>query len=351
MPDLRYHAIRFGLEGFWLTGAHLMARPFLGGVGAILTLHQVSPDPPPEFAPNRILGITPDFLDAVIKRVRKAGLDLVDLDEARRRLTTPGTHRRFVALTFDDGYRDNLVHALPVLKRNEVPATIYLATALTSGKGTLWWKALEEIIASRDAIAVPIEGERRHFACDTLERKEEAFREIYWWLRSLDPVRQGAAVRDLTRSYGFDAQAQCRALIMGWDEVVEMAREPLITFGAHTIDHVAVASVGADEARRQIRVGGEVMASHLGARPRHFSFPYGSPCAAGPRDFAIARELGFATAVTTRPGVLYPEHAEHLTALPRVSLNGEYQSLRYLDVLLSGLPFFVLNRFGRLNVA
>jgi peptidoglycan/xylan/chitin deacetylase (PgdA/CDA1 family) len=114
---------------------------------------------------------------------------------------------------------------------------------------------------------------------------------------------------------------------------------------------VAVATLPAEEARRQMRAGAEVMAATLGERPRHFSYPYGSACAAGPRDFGIARELGFDTAVTTRPGVLYAEHADHLTALPRVSLNGDYQALRYLDVLLSGLPFFVMNRFGRLNVA
>jgi hypothetical protein len=50
----------------------------------------------------------------------------------------------------------------------------------------------------------------------------------------------------------------------------------------------------------------------------------------------VAAELGFKTGVTTRPGVLFPEHGDHLTALPRISLNGQFQRLRYLRVLLSG---------------
>ena len=62
---------------------------------------------------------------------------------------------------------------------------------------------------------------------------------------------------------------------------------------------------------------------------------------------AIAAELGFKTAVTTRPGVLFPEHAEHLTALPRISLNGEYQQPRYAKVLMSGAATALWNGFRR----
>jgi peptidoglycan/xylan/chitin deacetylase (PgdA/CDA1 family) len=65
----------------------------------------------------------------------------------------------------------------------------------------------------------------------------------------------------------------------------------------------------------------------------------------------LAQCLGFKTAVTTRPGVLYPEHREYLTALPRVSLNGQFQALRFIDVFLSGAPFALWNRFKRVDNA
>jgi len=88
-----------------------------------------------------------------------------------------------------------------------------------------------------------------------------------------------------------------------------------------------------------------VIEAALGARPAHLSYPYGDPGSAGPREFAIAAELGFKTAVTTQPGVLFRGHAMHLTALPRISLNGEYQQLRYVRVLLSGSATAMWNGF------
>ena len=60
---------------------------------------------------------------------------------------------------------------------------------------------------------------------------------------------------------------------------------------------------------------------------------------------ALAREAGFKTAVTTRKGMLFGDHRRYLTALPRVSLNGEYQSLTYTALYLSGAPFALWNRF------
>ena len=89
----------------------------------------------------------------------------------------------------------------------------------------------------------------------------------------------------------------------------------------------------------------------LGARPAHFSYPVGDGSAAGPREFALARELGFKTAVTTRPGVLFPEHRDHLMALPRLSLNGEFQRLRYVKVLTSGAATALWNGFRRVDAA
>ncbi|MEL7544257.1 MAG: polysaccharide deacetylase family protein, partial [Pseudomonadota bacterium] len=120
---------------------------------------------------------------------------------------------------------------------------------------------------------------------------------------------------------------------------------------AHTSCHFAAAKLAPDELHTEITTNMIRLEQELGEPPRHFSYPYGCENSAGPRDFSLVQDLGFATAVTTRKGMIFPEHAAHLTALPRFSLNGDFQDLRALEVLLSGLPFALLNRGRRVNVS
>jgi peptidoglycan/xylan/chitin deacetylase (PgdA/CDA1 family) len=105
------------------------------------------------------------------------------------------------------------------------------------------------------------------------------------------------------------------------------------------------------QARSEMAMSRAVIEASLGLKPDHLSYPGGDPTSAGPREFRIATELGFKTAVTTRPGVLFPEHGQHLTALPRISLNGEHQQSRYVGVLLSGAATALWNGFRRVDAA
>jgi peptidoglycan/xylan/chitin deacetylase (PgdA/CDA1 family) len=98
-------------------------------------------------------------------------------------------------------------------------------------------------------------------------------------------------------------------------------------------------------------LGRSVIEAALSVRPQHLSYPYGDRTTAGPREFEVAAELGFKTAVTTRPGVLFAEHGKHLTALPRISLNGDFQRMRYVRVLLSGSATAMWNSFRRVEAA
>jgi peptidoglycan/xylan/chitin deacetylase (PgdA/CDA1 family) len=345
--------MKAAMAGLYHTGAHRLLAPYTQGTGLIFTLHHVRPESAKlkAFAPNRILEVTPEFLDAVLDQVEDAGLDVITLDEAVERLKQSEA-KRFVCCTFDDGYRDNLQYAYPTFKRRGLPFTLYVPTNYPDGHGELWWMALEEIVArTNDGIAVDRDCETWRLPTATLADRERAFEQVYWWLRSLDEDAQRRAIRALAKRYGVDLSKECREEVMTWDEIRTMASDPLVTIGAHTKDHFAIAKLPEHEAMEQMVGSADRIEQELGQRPVHFAYPYGDPGSAGPRDFALAARAGFKTAVTTRKGVLFPDHQNYLTALPRVSLNGDYQSLTYTALYLSGAPFALWNGFQQVNAA
>ncbi len=347
---MKHELMKTGLNALYFSGTHRLLAPFTQGVGLIFMLHRVCPGHQPPFAPNGILTVTPEFLDSVIGQVRAAGLDIVTLDEARKRIVQGNASRRFVCFTLDDGYRDNLEYAWPVFKRHAAPFTVYVPSDFADGTGRLWWVALERIIAGNDTVEAEFDDGSQVLASDTRGRKQESFQRIYSWLRIVDEDRQRAFIDELCGRHGLDQDALCRELIMSWDEVRELDSDPLATIGAHTAGHFGVAKLSAERALREMKCGADRIEAETGRRPRHLSYPYGDAASAGPRDFELAAGLGFQTAVTTRKGVLFPEHGDHLMALPRVSLNGAYQSLIYTRLYMTGAPFALWNGFRKVNI-
>ncbi|MEL6287499.1 MAG: polysaccharide deacetylase family protein [Pseudomonadota bacterium] len=323
-----------------------LAAPVTRGLGAIIMLHQVCPPSGERFEPSRILQITPDFLEAALSMVRSQGFDFIALDDLLLRISTP-TDRPFVAFTLDDGYRDNLEHAAPIFARFDAPYAIYLPDSFADGKGDLWWLTLEAVLRKRTSITFDSgAGTERYDLADT-DAKVRAHSAIYWALRARDERTMRATIAEWAAESDIDPAKIASDLLMGWDEIREIAGDPLCTIGAHTTDHLAIAKLPADEMRDQIVQNRTRLTHELGVSPRHFSYPYGDPGSAGPREFAELAALGFETAVTTRKGMIFADHAAHVHALPRLSLNGDFQDLGMLRALLSGLPF-ALRRPGRL---
>jgi peptidoglycan/xylan/chitin deacetylase (PgdA/CDA1 family) len=194
------------------------------------------------------------------------------------------------------------------------------------------------------------DGETWRLPTKTIADKEQSFEEIYWWLRGVGEEAQRQAIRRLAEAHHIDLSAQCRAMIMSWDELRNMAADPLVHIGAHTKDHFAVAKLLDKEAMEQMVGSADRIAQELGKRPVHFAYPYGDPASAGPaisrspRTPASKRPLPRARACCIRT-------KDHLTALPRVSMNGDYQSLAYTALYLSGAPFALWNGFQQVNAA
>jgi len=343
------------LNGLHYSGSATLANSALRGLGSILMLHHVKPGQNLAFAPNSHLSVTPQFLEETLNRLKGSIYEFVSMDEAVRRILDPETTRKntrpFLTVTLDDGYQDNLIHAVPIFRKYDIPYTIYVAPGLVDGRASLWWEDLEAIIAGRERIDLDMPGGRVEWILETKDQKNTAFDSLLeYFTTSVDEVEQRRIIDELCWLYKVDNKENLRNSIMSWKELKQLSADPLCTLGAHTICHYAVARLDEAEARFEIGESARLIELETGKKPRHFAYPYGYPAAAGSRDFKIVQELGFTSGVTTRHGVCYPNHAGHITALPRISLNGNFQKFKYVQTLLSGATVRIANRGRRLNI-
>ena len=350
MLSWKTRALQLALNALYFTAAHRLLQTLSSGVGAILTLHRVRTARLPEFCPNRILEITPEFLDIAIRLVLDAGYEVVTLDEAKRRLVEADFGKKFVCFTLDDGYLDNYTDAFPIFRAHGVPFTVYVTTGLIERTAILWWQHLEDVIAARDKVTFRNATETRDFSILNTRDKYRAYNSIYWTLRAQPHELQIATLKGFFEEHDVDTEALCGRCALSWEQVRSLSESGLATVGAHTVSHYAMAKLSEAQALEEVDTSRRVIAGKTGTEPRHFAYPYGDSLSAGTREFSIVQSLGFETATTTRKGVLFPEHAAHLHALPRVSLNGDYQAARYVRLFLSGVPFALRRRFRHLDV-
>jgi peptidoglycan/xylan/chitin deacetylase (PgdA/CDA1 family) len=320
------------------SGIAPLAKPLMGGLGAILMLHHVSDDAPKPLGLNAHLTITPGFLDEVLILMKGMGYVFVDMDEALARIRNPPAGSRFATITADDGYRDNFAEALPVLEKHAAPITVYVAPGLVEGVIDVWWELLEDIVTKADAVRLSVDGAATVLDCTDAPAKRDSFCRILNYLtEDIAEEDQHGVLRAMADEAGIDALGTGRSNVMDWDEIRRMALHPLVTIGAHTVHHYSLKRLAEAAALSEMADAAARIAEVTGEKPRHMAFPYGFPSAVGLREVELARKAGFASAVTTRHGLIRPGHARHLRALPRISLNGRYQNIGYIRTMLSGV--------------
>jgi peptidoglycan/xylan/chitin deacetylase (PgdA/CDA1 family) len=337
--DLKTKFITAGFETIAATRADQWLRRAAQGLGVILMFHRVRPWRERSFTPNRFLEVTPDFLDQVITSLDQEGFDIVPLDEVPARFEMKRPYRPFAALTFDDGYRDNLEYAWPILKRRRVPWTVFIVPDFLDRRGRLWWLELEESIARLDFVDVTIGISKLVFDTREPRQKNAAYRHLFRRLRAESEQNLRAVTGQLATLIDLDASEFVGEHCASWDEISALAQDPSVTIGSHTLSHATLLRQDSTFAAHEIKDSKSIIEQRLGRGVSHLAFPFGDNSSVGLREFLLARDAGYLTALTTRPGHVWLGHARQPTALPRVSMNGNHQTKAAVRALLSGVPF------------
>ena len=310
------HVLGQRLRRRWRRLADAVAPPPL-----ILMYHRIAQD---DLDPWHLC-VSPNNFAAQMELLRRERRPM-RLDDLTSELEQGRCPRGAVVVTFDDGYRDNLLAALPVLEAFDVPATVFCTAGVVGGEQAFWWDQLAGLLLGPDllppALALDVGGDHKRIelhaaeryaaadrAADRRRRDDEApasarlgfYREVWGWLRPLAECDRTVALDQIARwssAAGADvprplSREQARAL----------AASPLIEIGAHSVTHAALSTLAPSAQRSEIGHS-KAQLEALVARPVvSFAYPFGDQ---GADTAALVREAGFRSSCTTEAGAVRP---------------------------------------------
>ena len=328
MDNIKSSLKLVGVRALHALSLSRLSAPALGVRGAILTFHEIHDDLDSELW----TGCQTSFFERSIHWLINAGWDIVTIDEALTRLRDREQKRRFAVVTFDDGYRDNITRALPILRRKRIPFTMYIPTGAITRELYAWWLGLRELFRANDKVDLPCVG--MTFSCADLSSKRIGLAVATGWVH--ENFKRVSELRHTFSSYGISLQSLCNRYFMNEEELKSLANDPLATIGAHTVGHPALATLQSADVSRELTDNRAYLQAYLNRHVDHFAYPYGSTAACGQREARLAREAGFRTAVTTLHRPLFKQDQLSLYALPRINIH-PHSTVAHLDTEISGL--------------
>lgn len=238
----------------------------------------------------------------------KKTYEIISLDDAATLVRQgKGFSRPSIILTIDDGYKDSYTLAYPVIRKHDMPVTIYLTAGMIGINTGLWVDDIEYVLLNTCCESftfdkLPDDG---RIDISTFEGKKLAEKKLYAALVRTGKQNRAKCLQELFGILNIaesDSSGRER-IMMNWEEVREMSIGG-IDFGAHTVSHPCLPALPLDEAKQEILDSKRIIEEMTGTKVRHFAIPNGKTDDFSPELKRICVEIGFDTVVTTEPGVI-----------------------------------------------
>ena len=265
---------------------------------AILTFHRINDEGDP-FLPAMPTAVFAARMEHIARHYV-----VLTVEELTERLQRGRLPRRAVALAFDDGYRDNLTHAAPILARYGLPATIFVATGYIGTPELPWFDRLALAVKAATRPDLPLTAERI-LPLGSTPARLQALDEALRHLKRLPDEERRRQLEPLIAALRPGAPERPKRFMLTWDEV-DALRGLGFSIGAHTVSHPILSRVSPDQAWQEIHGSKLAIEKALGASPRAFAYPNGGPDHYNETVTRLVGQAGFTCAVTTRRGLNTP---------------------------------------------
>ncbi len=264
---------------------------------------------------------TENFKKQLIFLKRK--YNVIGFKEAERRLRDNKLSGYECVVSFDDGFRNNYTHALPLLKEMGLSAVFYVTTAFIGRQDMLWTEKVNAILLNAEVSKVNIHLDGlQTISLANRDERENASVKVRTYLKYKPRHVQESILRELVDETGYEPHLvendPERYAFMTWDEVREM-KEAGMEIGSHTQNHYLLNMLSEEESYRELKGSKEVLEKELGRDCTLFSYPNGAEGNFLPLHFRQLKELGYSSAVTQIPGVNHP--GDNMYALYRINIS------------------------------
>lgn len=254
--------------------------------------------------------------------------NVLPLQEAYQLLRAGALPPRAACITFDDGYRNNLETALPVLQARGLPATVFVAPGYADGRAMFNDVVIEAIRTAPCELDLADLDLGRHSLSD-MPGRARAANEIIGKLKYLPQDTRSQRASVIAERAGLETMPR---LMMNATELRQL-RDAGIEIGAHTVWHPILRQVSIDDARREIMSSKQQLEEVLSEKVRSFAYPNGKPGTDyGPEHVDLVQQAGFDVAVSTAWGAATT--ASNPLELPRIA-PWDLTALRYAARVLS----------------
>ncbi|MHB8521315.1 MAG: polysaccharide deacetylase family protein [Limisphaerales bacterium] len=291
-------------------------------LGVVLMFHRVASARQMGDHPfTRDLWVTPEKLENTIRFFRTNRYEIASLDRMNEALLTGRTEKPLAIFTFDDGFRDNFELAYPVFKKHQAPFAIYVASGLPDSLAVSWPYALEQLVEQVGELELELDAAQQRIPLGSVRSRTVGYSQLRETILSAGTVKFAHCMEQIFDRYGINLAEYSRGVSMSWDQIRQLALDPLVTLGSHTASHFMLSRLTAEEAAAEVEQGKRRLETESQRSARHFAYPYGVKPGWTDVGQTMRERFGFTTCVTTCPGYLCPEHAAHSESLPRFQVT------------------------------
>jgi len=333
-------------KGLYYAGAKRLSRyAFKEPHCSILAYHRIAPIDVDSFILRDIIVDPEDFEKQII--YIKSNYNIISLHEllesnSQKNLFPAGS----IAITFDDGYEDNYRYAFPILRKHDIPATIFVSTAFVGGICNFWWERLRNIAinASKDSLSFRYDDNEYNFTLNGKREKKIFFETVSGLLKQVTSSEADNLLNLLSGLLDVkDDGVYPRAL--SWADMKEML-EHNIDFGAHTHTHCLLSILGPDGLIEEVSAPKKIIEKNLSKEIFSFAYPYGGNMDFNENTIKAVEGAGYKVALTMVQGPVFKN--DSMLSLHRIGIGGN-DTAEIFKLKVEGLVSWISGNLKGIN--